>query len=62
MAASQRLPQPIAHPALSSPAAPSAAADAGILKYVDVDTLLQAALPSGAPAQPPPSQVTRTLL
>lgn len=37
-------------------------ADAGILKYVDVDTLLQAALPSGAPAQPPPSQVTRTLL
>ncbi len=39
-----------------------ATADAGILKYVDVDALLQAALPSGAPAQPPAAQVARTLL
>ncbi|KAL4433831.1 hypothetical protein ABPG75_000272 [Micractinium tetrahymenae] len=37
-------------------------ADTGILKYVDVGAMLRAALPSGAPAQPPATQVTRTLL
>jgi hypothetical protein len=36
-------------------------ADAGILKYADVDALLAAMLPGG-PATPPQTQVLRTLL
>ena len=36
-------------------------ADAGILKYADVDALLAAMLPGGG-AAPPQTQVLRTLL